>query len=179
MFLLIVGKNIFYVRLKIGKPIAFVSLRVDESAYNLIFWNRRFMDHIKWAKKIKDGTFGFSRYKDIPEEELAYILKKNEAFLDDFFSSERTDLCVEKENYIKKAKEEIEAGMVESNIRDIIESIIKNTFYLDEGCVWGEYIGLARSILEEHKLRMLFEAYEEALEEKGLVIDIKVKKKDY
>ena len=143
------------------------------------------MDHIKTAKELKDGTFGFL-YKDISEKDLAYILKKNEAFLDDFFSSERTDLCVEKENYIKKAKEEIETGIkslgmdiVESTIRDIIESIIKNTFYLDEGCVWGEYIGLARTILEEHKLRMIFEAYEEALEEKGLVIDIKVKKKDY
>lgn len=138
------------------------------------------MDHIKTAKKLKDGTFGFL-YKDISEKELAYIIKKNEIFLDRAFYSERISLCIEKENYIKEARKEIKTGMdiVEANIRDTIESIIKNTFDMDEGLVANEYIGLEHSILEQHKLRMLFEAYEEALEEQGLIIDIKVKKKDY
>ena len=137
------------------------------------------MDHIKTAKELKDGTFGFL-YKDISEKDLAYIIKKNEIFLDRAFYSERISLCIEKENYIKEARKEIKTGMdiVEANIRDTIENIIKNTFDMDEGLVANEYIGLEHGILEQHKLRMLFEAYEEALEEQGLIIDIKVKKKD-
>ena len=134
---------------------------------------------ISFFKGLKDGTFGFL-YKDISEKDLAYIIKKNEIFLDRAFYSERISLCIEKENYIKEARKEIKTGMdiVEANIRDTIENIIKNTFDMDEGLVANEYIGLEHGILEQHKLRMLFEAYEEALEEQGLIIDIKVKKKD-